>query len=61
MMTGPPGAISCEVGTGLPRPRDQITTKELPEFVRLRTEVSRLVRSRAALPLESGVQAKTEP
>src|SRR5947209_5992738 len=30
----------------LPTPRDQITTKQLPEFVRLRNEVSRLVRGR---------------
>ena len=32
----------------LPGPRDQIITKKLPEFVRLRTEVSRLVRGRPA-------------
>ena len=30
----------------LPAPRDQISTKQLPEFVQLRTEVSRLIRSR---------------
>jgi hypothetical protein len=39
------------VPVSLPEPRDQITTKELPEFVRLRTEVSRLVRSRDAVVL----------
>jgi hypothetical protein len=33
-----------------PRPRDQITTKELPAFVRLRTEVSRLVRDQEGGP-----------
>jgi hypothetical protein len=31
-----------------PEPRDQITTKERPAFVRLRTEVSRLIRGQQA-------------
>jgi NitT/TauT family transport system ATP-binding protein len=31
-----------------PEPRDQITTKELPAFVQLRTEVSRLIRGQQA-------------
>ena len=41
-----PGRIRADLRVTLPAPRDQIETKELPEFVRLRTEVSRLVRSR---------------
>jgi NitT/TauT family transport system ATP-binding protein len=41
-----PGRVRADLATNLPQPRDQITTKELPEFVHLRTEVSRLVRSR---------------
>jgi NitT/TauT family transport system ATP-binding protein len=41
-----PGRVRADLATNLPEPRDQITTKELPEFVHLRTEVSRLVRSR---------------
>jgi NitT/TauT family transport system ATP-binding protein len=61
VLSAGPGRVRADLPVSLPEPRDQITTKELPEFVRLRTEVSRLVRSRAALPLESGVQAKTEP
>jgi hypothetical protein len=34
----------------LPQPRDQTATKEMPEFVKLRAEVSRLVRSHATSP-----------
>ena len=41
-----PGRVRADLAVNLPEPRDQITTKELPEFVHLRTEVSRLVRSR---------------
>jgi NitT/TauT family transport system ATP-binding protein len=39
----------------LPRPRDQITTKELPEFVNLRGHVYRLIRR------ELGPVAEIEP
>jgi NitT/TauT family transport system ATP-binding protein len=63
VLTPGPGRVHADLPVSLPEPRDQITTKELPEFVRLRTEVSRLVRSRdaATLPLESGTRANTEP
>ena len=54
VLTPGPGRVRADLTVSLPAPRDQIGTKELPEFVRLRTEVSRLVRSRdaAALPRE---------
>jgi NitT/TauT family transport system ATP-binding protein len=39
-----PGRVTAELPVSLPFPRDQISTKELREFARLRTEVSRLVR-----------------
>jgi NitT/TauT family transport system ATP-binding protein len=39
-----PGRVVANVLIDLPAPRDQIATKELREFVRLRAEVSRLVR-----------------
>jgi NitT/TauT family transport system ATP-binding protein len=57
-----PGRVRADLPVSLPEPRDQITTKELPEFVRLRTEVSRLIRSPDTVtpPLESGASAKTE-
>ncbi len=48
VLTPGPGRVRADLATNLPEPRDQITTKELPEFVHLRTEVSRLVRSRPA-------------
>jgi NitT/TauT family transport system ATP-binding protein len=40
-----PGRVVADIPVDLPTPRDQITTKELREFTRLRTEVSRLVRT----------------
>jgi NitT/TauT family transport system ATP-binding protein len=46
------------VPVNLPAPRDQIGTKELPEFVRLRSEVSRLVRSRDKAEDASGTATK---
>jgi NitT/TauT family transport system ATP-binding protein len=46
VLTPGPGQVRAELTVNLPAPRDQISTKELPEFVRLRTEVSRLVRGR---------------
>ena len=56
VLTPGPGRVRAELTVNLPAPRDQITTKELPEFVRLRTEVSRLVRGRA----EPGHAAATD-
>jgi NitT/TauT family transport system ATP-binding protein len=46
VLTPGPGRVRADLRVNLPAPQDQIETKELPEFVRLRTEVSRLVRSR---------------
>jgi NitT/TauT family transport system ATP-binding protein len=45
VLTRGPGRVVANVPVDLPSPRDQIATKELPEFVRLRAEVSRLVRA----------------
>jgi NitT/TauT family transport system ATP-binding protein len=74
VLTPGPGRVRADLPVNLPEPRDQITTKEQPEFVRLRTEVSLLVRSRdtatraqesglsrePGLPPDSGAQVKTE-
>jgi NitT/TauT family transport system ATP-binding protein len=46
VLTPGPGAVRAALPVHLASPRDQIATKELPEFVQLRTEVSRLVRGR---------------
>jgi len=40
-----PGTVIADLQVNLPAKRDQITTRELPEFVHLRAEVGRLVRS----------------
>jgi NitT/TauT family transport system ATP-binding protein len=45
VLTRGPGRVVADVLVGLPAPRDQIATKELREFARLRAEVSRLVRA----------------
>ena len=57
VLTPGPGRVRAELTVSLPMPRDQITTKELPEFVRLRSEVSRLVRSRAEPNVPTGTPA----
>jgi NitT/TauT family transport system ATP-binding protein len=44
VLTPGPGRVRAGLPVDLPAPRDQITTRELPAFVYLRTEVSRLVR-----------------
>jgi NitT/TauT family transport system ATP-binding protein len=48
VLTPGPGQVRATLPVSLPAPRDQIVTKELPEFARLRGEVSRLVRGHAA-------------
>jgi NitT/TauT family transport system ATP-binding protein len=42
-----PGRVIGDLTVTLPRQRDQITTRELPEFVHLRGKVGRLVRATA--------------
>jgi NitT/TauT family transport system ATP-binding protein len=56
-----PGRVRADLAVNLPEPRDQITTKELPEFVRLRTEVSRLVRSRPSSEQAAAPGPETAP
>jgi len=46
VLTPGPGQIRADLQVDLPAPREQITTRELPAFVRLRAEVGRLVRAR---------------
>jgi NitT/TauT family transport system ATP-binding protein len=48
VLTGAPGRVRADLTVQLPEPRDQITTKELPAFIHLRTEVSRLIRGQQA-------------
>jgi NitT/TauT family transport system ATP-binding protein len=46
VLTPGPGQVRADLPVTLPAPREQITTRELPEFVRLRAEVGRLVRAK---------------
>ena len=39
VLSGSPATISDEITVDLPRPRDQLATKELPEFLQLRRRV----------------------
>jgi NitT/TauT family transport system ATP-binding protein len=56
VLTHPPTVVKEEIGVDLPRPRDQIETKELAEFARLRAHVYRLIkRERVADAGESRV------
>ncbi|MGI5327766.1 ABC transporter ATP-binding protein [Actinomadura nitritigenes] len=45
-----PARVHADIPVGLPASRDQIETRGLPEFVRLRAEVGRLVRGGARVP-----------
>ena len=54
VLTPGPGRVRADLKVALPSPRDQIETKEHPDFVHLRTEVSRLVRRRDDVAVQSG-------
>jgi hypothetical protein len=54
VLTPGPGRVSAVLPVDLPAPRDQITTRELPGFVHLPTEVSRLVRGQPGGPGRAG-------
>ena len=54
VLTPGPARVRADLRVDLPAPRDQIATKELPAFVRLRTEVSRLVRGQEGGPVGPG-------
>jgi NitT/TauT family transport system ATP-binding protein len=49
VLTGAPSRVQEELEVDLPSPRDQVETKGLPEFTRLRGHVYRSIRSRGAL------------
>ena len=64
VLTPAPGRVRADLRVDLPAPRDQITTKALPGFVRLRTEVSRLVRGQpgdAGAPGSAGGAGRSAP
>ena len=44
VLTPSPTEVNEVIDVDLPRPRDQVDTKELPEFARLRAHVYRLIK-----------------
>jgi NitT/TauT family transport system ATP-binding protein len=60
VLTDAPATLHRALAVGLPRPRDQVVTKQLPEFSRLRTLVYRsLKRGRPAGDPDVGEQPRT--
>jgi NitT/TauT family transport system ATP-binding protein len=49
-----PTVVQETLDVALPRPRDQVTTKELPEFAQLRAHVYRAIKRPDAELAESG-------
>jgi NitT/TauT family transport system ATP-binding protein len=62
VLSRPPSTVLAEIGIDLPRPRDQIATKELRRFVELRADVARLIRrpvtAEGGATAEGGVTAE---
>lgn len=44
VLTGTPGTIALAVATDLPRPRDQLATRELPRYLRVRHQLGQALR-----------------
>ena len=62
VLTHSPTEVKEIVDVDLPRPRDQLATKELPEFVNLRAHVYRLIkREQEAVPAEALEPAEGVP
>jgi NitT/TauT family transport system ATP-binding protein len=57
VLSSAPARIRGDLPVRLPAPRDQIATREQPEFVRLRAEVGRLVRRTTGRPADVGQPA----
>lgn len=57
VLSNSPATIVADIPVELPRPRDQLATKELPEFLRLRHRIYTLVRSSA----RGGAALKSAP
>ena len=53
-----PGRIGIELEVNLPRPRDQLTTREHPEFLRLRRELFDFIKASEAVTLNAAGSSK---
>jgi NitT/TauT family transport system ATP-binding protein len=56
VLTPSPTTITEVVDVDLPRPRDQVETKELPEFARLRAHVYRLIKGTPEASAQRGAE-----
>jgi NitT/TauT family transport system ATP-binding protein len=45
VLAGSPGAVALTVDTQIPRPRDQLTTRETPDYIRVRHLLGQTLRS----------------
>jgi NitT/TauT family transport system ATP-binding protein len=61
VLTHAPTTVKEIVGVQLPRPRDQISTKELPEFAHLRAHVYRLIKREQEASPESEAPQRHVP
>jgi len=59
VLTHPPTEVKEIAEVDLPFPRDQITTKELPEFTHLRAHIYRLIRRDQVEPIQELASAAT--
>jgi NitT/TauT family transport system ATP-binding protein len=59
-LTGAPPRVRATLDVQLPEPQDQVTTKELPDFVHLRTEVGGLIRAQHAATTREGAASGLE-
>ena len=57
VLTHAPTEVKEVVSVHLPRPRDQIATKELPDFAHLRAHVYRLIKREQAATPDAGAEA----
>ena len=53
VLTPSPTRVQEALDVDLPQPRDQVQTKELPEFARLRAHVYRSIKRRESEPAET--------
>lgn len=50
VLSAPPSRVDIEYAVSLPKPRNQVRTKELPEYLRLRAEVNSRIRGSIGSP-----------
>src|SRR5690625_1973059 len=56
-----PSTIVASIDVDLPRPRDQVTTRQLEEFVQLRSDIARMIRDQARRPTAPSPAGEAAP